>query len=628
MGEERSDSFGDRQLVNIELAPIAVSQRILGWRQLAPMWAVIGMSPGIYSFACSKLPVAPALLALAVGLGATALLGVALSWSAARFGIGFTPLCRAAFGARGAALPILLRWLVGVVWLGLWASHLGSSMVAVAATMRGTPAFLHTQTGQDAVGWGIGGVLILAAWLVARGGMSRVSWVAMASVLSVILVSFALVVYAGITSKGFGTWVGRSVVWSVPDLFGAVARVIGLTLPALIACSDWERFRRGRDASTPAIRRSLLDTLSPASIVPVGVALGFVGALLASASHAVCGQAAGGPIADAVGFGEVPGGVAAVVLVGCMWLGAAPLVGMYSSGLAACGLAPRRFSYHVGLVVTALGALAIVPVARAVADLGIEASVVLLVLAAPFGVLLVDELVVRRGRVLLEELYLFSRDYGPVGGVTLSAILALAIGWLLHPELLPRLLAHAPASLHQLSAFLGRVQPNVLALAGAALAAGAVYVLLAPLERLVLAGRRRPATGAKPEQQGKKRKRKGKRKKGKKKPAHMELSDTAGLTDPHFVAGEGGSGRKRMKTLESDTYELSSADLSLLSGSVDQVLADPLSDTRRDTQESQPGVGADGETVSGPRKLERRSTEEQRMDSDWDPDEDKDKDKD
>ena len=70
----------------------------------------------------------------------------------------------------------------------------------------------------------------------------------------------------------------------------------------------------------------------------------------------------------------------------------------------------------------------------------------------------------------------------------------------------------------------------------------------------------------------------------------MELSETAGLTDPHFVAGEG-SNRKRMKTIESDTYELSATDLEMLGSiSADQPVQDPLADTRRDTEQSQPGV--------------------------------------
>ena len=74
---------------------------------------------------------------------------------------------------------------------------------------------------------------------------------------------------------------------------------------------------------------------------------------------------------------------------------------------------------------------------------------------------------------------------------------------------------------------------------------------------------------------------------------------------------------------ESDTYELSATDLEMLGGiSADQPVQDPLADTRRDTEQSQPGVATEGETVSGPspKQPERKSTEEQRMDSDWEPD--------
>jgi NCS1 family nucleobase:cation symporter-1 len=592
---DRNDSFGDGRLVNIELMPIAAHQRILGWRQLAPLWAVVGMSPGVYGFACAGLPPVPALLAMAVGLSVTALFGVVLSWSAGRFGIGFTPLCRGAFGPRGAMLPVLLRWLVGVSWLGVWASQLGGSILAVSATVGVTPDFMRTPLGQDAAGWGIGAVLVIAAWFVARGGMSRVGWVALASVLAVVLVSFALVVYAGIMSKGFGSWFGRSLAWTAPDLFGAVARVVALTLPGLIACSDWERFRRGRQAP----QRSAFDALAPVFLVPVGVGIAFVGALLASASHAVRATAVGAPIADATAFGNLVGGLAAVALVVFMWLGAAPLVGMYSTGLAACGLSPRRVSYHVGLLLTVVGSLAVIPVVRAAADLGIEMGAVLLALAAPFGIILVDELVVRRGRVLLEELFLFSKEYGPMGGVTGSALLALVVGWLLHPEALTWLLPRLPDAARPLFDYVSRVQPEVMALAGVALVAGAIYALFAPIERGILRDRKRAP-----------RKEKSKKKK---KPAPIEDADTAGLTAPHFVANKPkeekkekeekkkqkkDKKKKRMETLESDTYELSSADLESLSMVTNP--GDPMADTLHERA---------GE--------KRKSTEEQRLDDDW-----------
>ncbi len=598
MGDAHNDAFGDRRLVNIELMPTAAHQRILGWRQLAPLWAVVGLSPGIYELACGRLPVLPALVALAAALGLTALFGALLSRSAGRFGIGYAPLCRAAFGARGALVPILLRWLIGVVWLGLWASQIGQAVVALVSTLGSAPAFLRTPLGQDLAGWGIAAALVVGAWLVARGGMSRVVRVAIVSVLTVALVGFGLVVFAGIESKGFGSWFGRAPGWTAPDLFGAIARAVGLTLPALLVCSDWGRFRRGRNGRTPAHERSALDIVAPAAVIPVGVAVAFAGALLASASHALGAGAAGAPIADAARFGGWPGGLVAAVLVTGMWLGAAPLVGVYSTSLAACAVVPRRIGYHVGLGITGVGALAVVPLARASSAWGVESTSMLWVLAAPFGVLFADEIVVRRGRLLLEELYLFSRHYGPVGDVTLSALLALVLGWLLHPEVTARLLAWLPASAAEIAAAVARVQPDVRAFAGSALVAGLAYALFAPLERLAF-GRRRAGAEA--------------RKGARERPLEvMEQAETAGLTDPHFVANQP---RRRMQTIENDSYQLGSTDLELLDATEDAQLVtaeDPLAPSGQ-----HPGSTRDRAREVTDRGPKGKSSEEQRVEDDW-----------
>jgi cytosine/uracil/thiamine/allantoin permease len=87
------EPFGDPDLVNVELAPVAVHRRILSFGRLVPLWGAVAVTPATYAFACRPLPVAPALLALAFGLAVTDLLGVALSRTAGRYGVGFAPLC-------------------------------------------------------------------------------------------------------------------------------------------------------------------------------------------------------------------------------------------------------------------------------------------------------------------------------------------------------------------------------------------------------------------------------------------------------------------------------------------------------------------------------------------------------
>jgi NCS1 family nucleobase:cation symporter-1 len=475
--QRREDRFGDPGLVNIELTPVAVDQRILGYERLAPLWAAVAMGPALYAAGSGRLPLLPSMLAVALGALGVGLAGILLVRSAGRYGIGYAVVCRAAFGSRGALLPIALRWLIGVLWLAVWAGAIGRD--AIALLLRALRLSLSRVETEMAV-WGVAAAFVLLAWVVARGGMSRIVAFATAGLGAGAVLAFGLVVWGGIASEGFGT-IGRQAPWRVTDLLGVAGMVVLAMLPAVLSAADWGRFRRGGIAGPPGSAR-LLDGLVPVVAAPIAVSLAFAGALLTSATQALQMRARVAPIPDALAFGGSGAATLALLFGLALWLAATPLVGLYSPALAASGMMPRRIGYRRGLLITVVAAIVLVPALYVLGDYA-RSMVSLTYVAGPLlGVLGCDELIVRRGRAVLDELFQHSREHGPIIGLSISALLAVAAGSMLHPAILTRI---RPAA-ERLGGPVARaleIAPPLLAVFGGALIAGACYLLLSLVER-------------------------------------------------------------------------------------------------------------------------------------------------
>ncbi|OGR10275.1 MAG: hypothetical protein A2341_07440 [Deltaproteobacteria bacterium RIFOXYB12_FULL_58_9] len=513
-GHTPGTHFGDVKLVNIELMPILDQQRLLDWQRALWLWIPIAASPGVYSFACGKLPLAPSLLAVAMGLSAAAVLAIVISRSAARFGVGFVSLCRSPWGARGASIVATVRWCVGVIWMAAWASEIGTSTGWLV--VRGCPGVesLRGIVGSHIIPWLVAGSVVVSAWWVARGGLSRVGASARLGVTAVVVGLFALVVMGGMASKGFGPWLRRDASWGSSDVAAAAAVALLFSLVGLVACGDWERFRQqpgGRNKLT--VLRKAAGIAAPLAMVVFGVLVAFSGALLASAAQTTGGDVSRGLVNHVATFGGNGLAVAAGLVAVALWISVAPLVGVYSSAMAVCGVRPRQFTYRRAALLTVVATLALVPLWRLIEDAGVTIVDVATLLAPPLGVLVVDELLVRRGRVLLDDLFTFSRFYGPLFGFGVAGTFALVAGWLFHPRVVEWAGWRFDGDLHD---FVGNP------LSGMAVAA-LVFMVLGSLERVLVwqwLHRAKKVRRRAPE------------------PSILADVSTAGVTDPRYVGKE------------------------------------------------------------------------------------------
>lgn len=480
------DRFGDPQLVNHDLLPVAPHERGLETRQLVLFWAAIALSPGIYGFAFlqRRLPVAAALAALVVALVASGLVGWILSRTAARYGIPFAAQSRLAFGARGAPVVLALRWLVGVAFAAAWVLETAVWLrrllifalkwrgISTGLLVRGLDWHLPVKGGVAVASWLFALLFLLIGWWVARRGIRSVGRFAIVGLVVSAVTGLGLLVYAGIRSKGFGPWIGRTPQWDPAALITASCAAFGLLVPALVATADWTRFQK-----RPRVVTNVWGILLAAP------AVAFVGAALASAADVVLGRIAGNPIADAASFGHVWAASAGALFSLGIWLAAAPLVGLYSPALALAGLHPSRINHRAALVITAGAAALAVPVIAIAEERGSSWGNLTIALAPVIAILIADELILRRRRLVLEDAYLVRGEYGPTKGFTASAGLALLVGWAFHPGVLPWWGGALAGSFPAIRPFLRAELTAPGAVIAGAVLAGIIYLLGTPLER-------------------------------------------------------------------------------------------------------------------------------------------------
>ncbi|MBI5511219.1 MAG: cytosine permease [Deltaproteobacteria bacterium] len=518
-GAKSSGDFGDPRLTNVELRPVASDQRRLTLTDVAVLWGAAAIGPTTYAAASLQVGWRTGLVIVCCTSVLVAILTQPLGRTAVRYGLGFVAVSRAAFGVQGARLPIVLRLLAGVAGVAFVSAELGgwtARLVIAALPIAGIGDGPWGRYGA----WVGGAPYVVLAWWVAKGGMARVRRVSRVALTAAVLIAFALVVWAGIASRGFGDGLSRPGAFSWGEVWRGAALVALPLFANLASCSDWLRFRVANDAQRGGCRPWLW-RLVPLCMAPVAVGLAFVGVLLMSSARAVGDTARASPIPDAASFGGVGAGGVAVLLCLALWLAAAPLFGLYSSALAVCGLWPRRVGFGRGLSVCLAGAVVLAPLFAATGVGGRVVVALLAAIAAVVGVLLADELVVRRGRVLLDELFTFGRHYGPWLGVSGGGLVAVAVGGVLHPEVVPLVQRGLTAAANQSPALRYLVGEGALGLGcfGSLAVAAVVYVAWAPAERKAIAACKRYWAG---------------RRQGS--PARLESSATTDVTNPHWMA--------------------------------------------------------------------------------------------
>ena len=332
-----------------------------------------------------------------------------------RTGVNQMVLSRAAFGRRGAYLPAAVQMLMTMGWLGVNTWVVLDLVLGIFKHM----GYNHPGTGTKyAVGIGIMAVQVLIAivgfyliqtfekWTVPIAGlvvlaMSGLAWTKVSPV------------------WGHATAHGADKVTAVTQLLTAIG--VGWGITWLTWSSDYTRF-----VKTSVSDRRIFWTTSSAIFIPT-VWLGFLGASIASA----------GTSSDPADLVTAAFGAASIPILFLVMHGpvATNILNLYSATLAALSLDVKAARWKVSVFVSIVGTLALVWFIESSSwaqrfDNWL-ASVVLWI-SAWAGVMVVDYVVIRRGKLDVDALYADPKTsiYGDVNWAAVIGMLAgVVAGW-------------------------------------------------------------------------------------------------------------------------------------------------------------------------------------------------------
>jgi NCS1 family nucleobase:cation symporter-1 len=415
---------------NPDLAPTAAAARTWTTWHFASLW--IGMSVCIptYMLAAALIQAGmtwwQALSAILLGNAIVLVPMVVNAHAGTRYGIPFPVYARASFGLDGAHVPALLRSLVACGWFGIQTWIGGLAIHEILGIIW--PAWKGIAAGPF--------VGFLVFWLVnfyfVWTGTESIKWLESLAAPVLILAGLALLWWAASRVGGLGVILERS-----SALVGArprtgpffttlfipwVTAMVGFWATLALNIPDFSRYARSQRDQVAGQAIGLLTTM------PL---FAFIGVAVTAATLVLYGEAVWNPV-ELVGRMAAERGSPALGLTALVIVLVATLTTNIAANIVApansiANLRPRAVSFRAGGVIAALLGIAILPW-----ELLDRYQTWLLsysgLLGAVGGVVVCDYLVIRRGRLLVDDLYRAGGAYSYRGGVNPAALAALAAG--------------------------------------------------------------------------------------------------------------------------------------------------------------------------------------------------------
>ena len=429
--------MSDATLINPDLAPVPPERRTWNWWHIASLWIGMAICIPTYTLASGLVDQGWTWQAAvgAVVLGnLVVLLPIALnSHAGTRYGIPFPVLARASFGVLGANIPGLLRGLVACGWFGIqtwiggWAIYKLVEVMwpGIATLPQLLPAFAGLNTGEFLcfmLFWAMN------VWIVLRG-MDSIKFLETWGSPFLLAVGLALFVWALVRSGGIGPMLenpaGRpdGPTAGLGSVFGAgLTSAVAFWGTMALSIPDFSRFARSQKDQI----------VGQAVGLPLTMALfAFIGAAVTNATVVIFGTRIADPVALLARIGGP-----LMIMLSMAGLTIATLTTNIAANIVApangfSNLAPHRISFKQGAMITAVIGILMMPW-RLYNDAAAYIFTWLIgygALLGPIaGIMIADYFFLRRGVLLVDDLYRRRGVYEYARGVNWVAIAAFVLG--------------------------------------------------------------------------------------------------------------------------------------------------------------------------------------------------------
>ena len=416
---------------NSDLAPTSAEQRTWAWYHFAALW--VGMVVAVPSWMLGAGLIAEGMSGLQAAF--TILLGnlillvplILIGHGGARYGVPFAVLARASFGLKGARLPALARALVACGWYGIQTWIGGQALltllgVLLKSDLRGSPLpLLGIGAGQLA---SFGAFWALQLFFVQKGltTIRRLeSWTAPIK----ILVCVALVWWAVDKAGGFGPifaapsafepgGVKAGQFWAV--FFPSLTAMVGFWGTLALNIPDFTRFARSQRDQMLGQALGLPPTMGLIALASI---------IVTSATVVIYGEAIWDPVALA-GTMAGPYVMIGLLVISIDTISCNIAANLVCSAYDFSSLSPSRISYRTGGLITAVIGVLICPWKLLESTDGYIFTWLIgysALLGPIAGILIADYWLVRRARIVVDDLYrgdgiyFYRNGWNPVGAV-------------------------------------------------------------------------------------------------------------------------------------------------------------------------------------------------------------------
>src|ERR1700674_5019171 len=421
----RAETVQSSSLYNKDLAPVSSERRTWRTYNYAALW--ISMSVNIPTYMLASGMIAggmnwkQALFTVFLGNVLVLIPMLLNAHAGARYGIPFPVFARASFGVLGANVPAILRALVACGWFGIQTWIGGEGINAMITALA--PGWGHVAYGASfcfAFFWMLNVLVILR-------GIETIRFLQGVSAPFLLLIGLALLLWARGKAGGFGPMLstpsrfqsfGEFFRFFVPSLTG----VVGFWATVSLNIPDFTRYARSQRDQMLGQALGLPATMTFYS---------FIGIAVTSATLIIFGQALWDPVAVLSRLGNPLAVVVAMIALLMATLNVNVAANVVSPANDFSNLSPRRISFRTGGLITCLVGIAMQPW-KLMANYGSYIFGWLVgysgFLGPIAGVLICDYFIVRKKKLMTEDLYRRGGQYEYSRGFNWQAIAALAAG--------------------------------------------------------------------------------------------------------------------------------------------------------------------------------------------------------
>ena len=420
-----SEEIRNSPLWNEDLAPTASWQRTWSTYNIAALW--IGMSVVIttYTLASGLMQQGmtwwQALVVILLGNVIVLVPMILNAHAGTKYGVSFPVLCRASFGVKGANIAAMLRAVVACGWFGIqtWIGAL-----ALDALLRAAWPAWGQVPGSTAIAFGIFWLIQVAIILKGTEGIKILeSWSA-----PLLLAGGAILLWWAIRNGGgLGNILresqrlqtGTANFWALFP--AALTANVGYWATLSLNIPDFTRYAKSQRSQALGQALGLPTTMT---------AFAFIGVAVTSATIVIFGEAIWDPV---VLVGRI--GSAGVIIFAALVVLAAQLTTNMAANVVSpsndfSNLSPRRISYVTGGLITAVLGVLMMPW-KLYSDAAAYIFTWLLgyssLMGALGGILIADYWVIRKQRLVVDDLYRERGIYTYSNGFNRRAILALVL---------------------------------------------------------------------------------------------------------------------------------------------------------------------------------------------------------